>query len=385
MTSIKGQQKSEENLETFLHKLLHDSLGGYIFLIQSSQAFSVRHGAASPTTNVATYRRANLRTPAENAVRDWQAGPLWLDHIVRLVLEQETCAQKKLVWLQTLPGLSASTRRRNENIHWINLATDPFGWNVARDENICSNGNQDDLQDVLKKMKEFADERDASVNGGQECNVPVILESLVPLCNRHGFAKAVKFIKAMKRKSSLSPLILPVSVESFSSEEQLVLQGLSSASLILQDGEATLIRQGVRERSNVVRQSFQYRIDSSTVNSNNNRRVDVPRLVVETETQVANENRRISVPETDRADGVDTPAGLSLNSSPQVDSSRIFPSMTSTSSKKRAPVQLQIEEERQEKSETPEKTPVPHLYLQDDDPEFEDFDEEDPDDDLDIF
>jgi hypothetical protein len=116
----------------------------YLFLVQHTQSFPTRQTATTATKkDEAVYRRAGLRTPAENAKRDFAAGQLWLQYIVNELQQEsadilwvQTSSRRLPVWLvqqtttQTTAVSSAAARSSNSNIIQVidAAAVDAFGW-----------------------------------------------------------------------------------------------------------------------------------------------------------------------------------------------------------------------------------------------------------------
>lgn len=380
----------EESLETFFHKLLTDKKnGGYLLLLQHSQSFAVRHVATSPTLNVGTYRRAKIRTPAENAARDWQAGTLWLNHIVNDVLLESNSSS--LICLKTLPNATHTagimTTMADERIQVLDFALN-FGWDGQDDETSHDEklivSLQTMLDEVNQTMMGSRSSETSDDDSSSQPNVPIAIQSLSPLFMFHGFAKTTNFLKSLQKIPRLSPIIVPLAMETVASEKQYeTFQTLASASIILKDGEATLVRQGVRERSNIVRQSFTYRIKRA---ADGKTQLDVRALVLS-----SNPTDETAPPQP-KDDTTKDPAVAVSNQSGYDSMPLPSPAASSdagVSTRRRSPVKLELEQEGGKVSKNeppvPSTTSVgPRIYMQEDDPEFDDFDEEDPDDDLEI-
>jgi hypothetical protein len=205
------------------------------------------------------------------------------------------------------------------------VGSNPLGWNEGEASTL---GN---LEELIRRISQSAE-------GGVSM---IVLESLTPIVMRHGLQKAVVFLQKLLQ-STCATIIIPVLIETFTPQQHRALEDLAQAVLLLQNGEAALLRHGVRERLNVVREIVAYEID--------------------------NENcLQLLSPAPSLPNSGNTVAASTMES-PEPSSAR--------------PGKVTLRHE-EEDSKLP-AAPRPHIYMQDDDPEFDDLDEEDPDDDLDI-
>ncbi|EEC49629.1 predicted protein [Phaeodactylum tricornutum CCAP 1055/1] len=343
----------------------------YLFLLQHSNAAHLRHAAAQGTLEDTLYHRAGLRTPAENATRDCQAGTLWMRHVGTTL--QKTVP--RLIWVQTT-SISGSQDKRNERASRItpnqttviDLSVDPWGWN---DSDALNLNCLETLLRVLKEKVAAQKDTNSSVLGtiddySNYC-VPIMFDSISPLLVRHGFDRILNFLTLVSRIPTVCPLVVPIRTDSLTSAQHCRLEDASHAVLWLTGGEAVLLRQGVRERGNVLREALSYQIVTDRRNG-----LQTIRVL---------EHEEASLPRTDGDDDVEN--NVNAGRGPVKGSSR---------SSERPKIKLQLEDDDAiSAKETPsitnttsQRARAPQIIVQDDDPEFDDYDEEDPDDDLDI-
>jgi len=341
-----------DSLQQLFQKLLklpeQEEQQPYLVLIQHSLSFAIRQAStAEDDADEKLYRRAGLRTPAENATRDWEGGHLWLKHITTTLQNDSAC----LLWLQTstriLPEWLSRTAARI-----IDVSSDPWGWDSEESLNLNRlDAIVESLETTVAQLRHSRHENEQS----DPFRVPLVVETLTPLLVRHGLTRSIQFLKRMQQIPGVCPLVIPVLTENLTSKQHHLLEDLAQAVLWLHEGEAVLLRQGVREKGNMVRENLNYQI---VIDNRGIKKIKV----------VSDEK------DSSRQEQADE---VSVEATPSI----------STSSRKapqRPKVQLQLEEEAPKKTSTAEAATTPQIYMQDDDPEFEDYDEEDPDDDLEI-
>lgn len=275
--------------------------------------------------------RANVRTPSQNARRDSMGSP-WLEHI-----GERFAASGPVVWVETNRTVKMTTS--HNNIHVVSVADEPFGWDG--DEGLTL----ENLEALLVAIREAA---------GSESST-VVFESLTPILMRHGLDRTIRFLKKVLATLK-SPVVVPILVESLSAAQHRLLEDMAHATLSLHGGDLTLIRQGVRERGNIVRENVPFRVEDSSgkpmirVQQDGNLDEDEPAVVLLTPT-MAQQLAPVA-------------------QQPQSTVARF------------GKIKLQMEEDAG--TPTPPAVKKPNIFIQDDDPEYDDLDEEDPDDDLDI-
>jgi hypothetical protein len=319
----------------------------YRILLQCTNGLSTRIQAAEAVENPQLYQRAGVRTPAESAIRDGLGGYAWLEHLVDLALKSN-----HVVWIATKTQASPITSRlmsmsqhNNNTVTVIQAAVDPWSW----DEDCIDSPSLKNLQELHTLVKERIQ---------KHSNTVLVWESLTPLIAVHGFETSLRFLNSFDDCFQ----IWPIRIEALTPLQHQALEDASQALLNLQGGDMTMIRQGIRERGNIVRKTLPFRLDGG-------------RLV-----ELENEEERTTA--KDHETNKDLVAAVVAESSsssakPQQQHGRV----DTGSSRK---IKLQLEEDDEPKTNIPPETSRPRIYLQEDDPEFVDMDEEDPDDDLDL-
>jgi hypothetical protein len=261
-------------------------------------------------------------------------GSPWLEHIV-----ERYAASGPVVWVETNQTVEIATSQ--SNVHVLSVADDPFGWNVDGGSTL------ENLEALLIAIVEAA---------GSESSI-VVFESMTPILMRHGLDRTIRFVKKVLATLK-SPLVLPVLVDSLSAAQHRLLEDMAHATLFLHGGNLNLIRQGVRERGNIVRENVPFRVEDSSgkpmirvqQNDDDIQDEDEPAVVVPTPTIA--------------------PQLVTMPQKPQSTVARF------------GKIKLQMEEDAS--TTAPSQVNEPNIFIQDDDPEYDDLDEEDPDDDLDI-
>lgn len=301
-----------------------DDSGPYLILVQHSLSFSQRQIAASADKDLAVYRRAQVKPPSQRAQLDG-SGNLWLSELM------QHCVSK-LVWVETIgTGIIPSTPA--SQVVSLKVATDPLGWDCGE----STQAEKVTIANLQSLAHLIIDEATP--------NATIILESLTPLISMHGLDHTVHFLQHLLQHSVSTTLIIPVLTECLTQAQNIALEDLAHAVLILEGGEATLMRRGVRERANLLREQVHFEINFERAGL-----------------------RLLSSTETLTTDNASAPA-------PAV--------VPSPSAHRRGKITLQ-HDDNDVAAAAPHVPPKPLIYLQDDDPEFDDMDEEDPDDDLDI-
>ena len=328
------------------------------------------------------YRRARLRTPTENAIRDLTAGALWWDYLLELLIQQKFGSSRldsnnKIVVLQTKARSNNKVDKDPKSVRTIDLSQDPFGWDRLDKEDALESGDSDivnlnHLDAIVRNIQGDNNDTAADVSA-------VMIDSLTPFWMRHGVHRTIQFLRSIQQCVSPTVMIVPVDTSvCLSKQQHRALEDLSSAVLCLRHGEAIMLRQGVRERDNVVRQSIAYEI-----------------------AQKANGRSIVRIVESEESF---LPKGEM-----EMESANVLPSsggstiqMTSSQLSTRKPkVKLAVNEDARATTlssaaaaatstvaatttTTTSTSTGPRIFMQDDDPEFDDYDEEDPDDDLEI-
>jgi hypothetical protein len=319
----------------------------YKILLQSSHSLHTRVQAAETVENPQLYQRAGVRTPAETAVRDILGGQAWLQHFSELGRK----ANCHVVFIRTTTQSSSKESSSSSTVPPQMTIIDasnnnPWGWD---DEDEQEGPSLKDLQklslairDVLQTHKQ----------------VMLVWESLTPLVVVHGFSLALRFLNSFRNCLQ----IWPVRIEILTTQQHAQLEDAAQALLYLRGGEMTMIRQGIRETGNIVRETLPFQLVSD---GNNNYRL---------------EEREDDAPVAEKDQ--ETAESKATNPTTTVQETTTT-ATTSGNPMSRPKIQLKLEEEKEENTSAPSNRP--RIFLQDDDPEFDDLDEEDPDEDLDMI
>ena len=369
----------------------------YRIVLQTSYSLTTRITAAEPVENPHLYKRAGLATPPERAIRDIHGAgeTAWLLRLVELATKQQQrqkasgddSSDSQLV---SIIYLTTKSRSQNYslidelpqdvrgNVQILDLGSrDPFGWDeeekTPSDE---KEANMNNLQAVYQRLKmEFNTRK----------SVILIWQSLTPLIAVHGFKKVLRLLCALPPCLQ----VWPVNTQLMTPSQHAQLEDASNAILQLQGGEMNIIRQGIRERGNVLRQKLPFQLEAIATNRDVGQRY---RIVQESE----DEERKNEGEGDDHGgksvdDERDEYGGKVKKATPETTNKT---KEVSRSDGRSRSTPLRIEENDGGRNESAsgnglsEQEPAapsrPRIYLQDDDPEFDDFDEEDPDDDLDI-
>ena len=328
------------------------------------------------------YRRAGMRTPAEAALRDLFGGPAWLVRILQMGVERgEDC---HVVFVRTQSRDSFVPKDLQSKITILDASQDPWGWDEDDDDEVTTGvddqGRKDAKVSLRNLSKLFHSIRSSCVQRGSS---PVLLiwEGLAPLFLVHGFDRTLAFLKAIDsfpRSPAASAISCPVlqvwsiRTECLTPSQNAHLEDASNALLCLSRGEMTLMRQGFRERGNLVREVLPFRLMVSKRELEDD--TALPLLIEE-------QDAPADITQTEAASHVTE--SLETKGSPTSFGDRASSKRKSGRSK----VQLRLEsddEVNQVQNQPANNTNRPRIFLQDDDAEFADMDEEDPDDDLDI-
>jgi sarcosine oxidase delta subunit len=348
--------------------------------------------AAAEDTTPTLYERAGVRSPPERAWRDLHGSSSWLE----IIAQSLGRASDAVVWVQTLSGRDRSGTSSLRNVETTNLSLDPFGWNADGEGGIA--GNVPNLENLDRVLQEIQDRVQAlSIKSGEHQQgarktaslqhsrgfVPVVLQSATPIFHRHGFVRTRQFLQELQRCCPV--LVVPTTVESLSRDQHWSLEGMASAILTVEEGAAVMLRRGIRESTNVVRETLELDFDDpeSSTGASQSMRIYLPRVRrVTSSTRMPSPSDPLQPGKEAMPGATTTPQGPAPPGKPQIQLSI---------SDEDAPRAANTWRRGRMSSEPDASTPTPHderrqpnIIVQDDDPEFDDYDEEDPDDDLDL-
>ena len=374
----------------------------YRILLQTSYSLKARITAAEPVENPHLYKRAGLVTPPEQAIRDIHGAgeTAWLLRLVELATQRQQkgsdgCAHsadsESIIYLTTKirPQGSSVVQELPQDIKRIVQVVDlgsrdPFRWD---EEGSTGGGNDssttfakmDNLQQVYQRLKMELD-----LSGTSRKPTILIWQSLTPLIVVHGFKKVLRLLCALPPCLQ----VWPVNSHSLTQTQHAQLEDASNAILHLHGGEMNIIRQGIRERGNVLRQKLPFRLEPIVSGRYKQPRF---RVVVEVEDKErmkdGDDDCHLNKPAN--SDDKDEYGSNSV----LAEKTKSNEPLHSNGSSRGAPLLIEENDGGRNESATsgnnsserePNASFRPRIYMQDDDCEFDDFDEEDPDDDLDI-
>ena len=313
--------------------------------------------------------------------------------------------QGHVIWVSTCNSITFSKPGRDaelwrlfkENGFFIDLNTDPLGWDEEEDEQITaeSETGSEANSKVHGKLTSFEsiynciDSACSKIQSNLEPAgkpIPIIFESMTPLLFYHGIDKLSRFLAFLKENcrnclSFPSPIVIPISTESLSPFSHRLLEDLSDAVLTLVTGQLEIAKRSSRNGGNIgglsgsrlVKdvQVFEVEGDSGMnircINKGGSQNLDPLKSRSEKDEVVENTSSNIQ--------------GIKISHFKQRNTS-------SLQQKKDIGLKIPIiQHEREGGGSRPEiagSKPAPHIYMEENDPEFDDLDEEDPDDDLDI-
>lgn len=360
------------------YRILVQSSTGLMIRLQAANAMSSLGNEKSLVTSLdeeeKVYRRAGFRTPAETALRDLFGGPTWLARILE-VGTHENC---HVLFVRTQTRRSALSSSLLSKVTVLDGSKDPWGWDSEGETQ--SDGLQNESYTAVSLHDLSALYQSIRHSCEQHGDTPILLvwESLAPLFLVHGFDSVLRFLRALdvsprERRLKETCRILQVwSVrkETLTASQHAQLEDAANALLCISRGEMAMMRQGIREAGNVVREVLPFRLvpqDSTALDPHL-----LPYNLEEYDEKASAADSQSESPE------VQVHEQLSNDKS----SSDIRGSTTSKSA--RPKIKLQLEADNLRPVAATPASGLPRIFLQDNDPEFNDLDEEDPDDDLDI-
>jgi hypothetical protein len=375
----------------------------YRIVLQQSFALLDRIDAAQPVENAQVYQRAGQLTPSEVATKDVLGGQAWLLRLIELAAAAVARAAavsdgqyipstynkaplQKVTLISTLPqGGDTLVRQLPTDlvpyVQVLDLASnDPWGWeeeDVVDEGKTAEFAKHPNLIDLKSLYHHLCPSQNDDSAGRQQPTI-VIWQSLVPLFQYHGFDRTMKFLQAL---SGLQVWTVPILC--LSPGQHAALEDAAHALLQIRGGHATLLKQGIREPANVQRETIAY--DLHTVLDESSGAVNY--RVVEGGGREEAHNPKTTLSKSIEFLDLDS-ANPGMTTSTIREGGTAGPRETT---QQRVKLQLEDEIDVRIKKDVPTTLPSqqhaqprPQIYMDEDDPEFNDLDEEDPDDDLDI-
>lgn len=435
---IAQQYKNNSNLTSSSSstKATSHNNNNYRILVQQSFSLPDRMAAAQPVNNEQVYQQAGQKTPAEVAMQDMLGGHAWLLHLFTLAATAvakdaaKVAASRnnnllcppptKLVLIATLPQGGKSMLQYlppdlREQVQVLDLAThNPWGWDTEdalvdktdepNDSTTTERAFMHNLQSLYRHLRQYAQTTsEQHRNGKQQQQHPTIIiwQSIIPLIQYHGFDKVLQLLQALPGMQVWTT----TAISCLSSSQHLAIEDQCHCLLQIHQGHATILKQGIREPSNLQRETISYNLLQAFVkrSSSSSSGYEIVPSSLYYQVVLGGGGGKDILSTDNNGEGLATEMGkLERGSAPSLTgmaTSTTNANTTTTSTRRRrgnaaanTKVQLQLEEDddhgrpkqQQLAFATAPATTRPQIYMDDDDPEFDDLDEEDPDDDLDI-
>jgi len=263
------------------------------------------------------------------------------------------------------------------------------------------------LQTIQTILSDNNDARDRMINsdtaaaGLTNTTAVLFFESLNPMLHCHGISKTCAFLHYLKHKlhdNCCSPIVLPIVADDEIPYNMRQIEDMSNVVLTLTKGTFTIVRKSLSISGGKITKCVQdFTVDDTDgtfvglCGGSNNSNVKQESNDKKKESSISEPKQLpvpVPIPPSDNTLGSNVRAQQSNNSkrggiNVRNGKGKVVLSHESDDTKRngihRKPV---IAVSR--KTIVPTPAPAPRIFLQDDDPEFDDLDEEDPDDDLDI-
>jgi hypothetical protein len=283
----------------------------------------------------------------------------------------------------------------------VDLSSDPLDWDGPDDDHPSSKvgENQYGVHTVKGKMcnvnsilSALQDATTYIATKGSTCThpIPIIFDSITPLVLYHGVEKIhilLTVLKQTQRTTFVSPIFIPILSEILPPSSNRILEDYADAVMTLYGGKLSIAKRSARNGGMVSSglsgglrlvkevQHFQVKKDyagdelilikGDKQNNSEGRQGDENRVDASVQ-DVIEKTEKIKV----------TPTSSTFRDDSKREKSKIRPMLKHENENDRLHRAQQLQQE--------ESKPKPVIYLEENDPEFQDLDEEDPDDDLDI-
>lgn len=361
----------------------------YVVLMQHSYALPNRIIASEPTkaNEQMIYKNAGLETPKVTCSMDL-TGYLWIQKVWKECIDR---CDGRVIIVKCLDNQMMDDSSRS----WvgkhgvvIDACSDPLGWNL--DDRIQNESSTHgiihstmQLQCMLNAIRNAVDIINRScvdINDRSQRPIPILFDTGSPLIIHHGVDKVSLFLTALKQTvKGVSPVILPTLNESMILRDRRLLEDHADGLISLQNGVMTIVKRSARSGGMVsgglsiglrlskeiqkfeIQNGLLHLKSSSSKDSNlNHAKIHMGREIQEHVEKEADIHATSNLG-----------AGSNINHSLCV--SRIT-------------LKHEQDDDEEATRDMPQKQIInkPTIYMQDNDPELEDFDEDEPDDDLDI-
>lgn len=357
------------------------------------------------------YQYAGLRTPVENAKRDIQIGSLLHEYLINRL-----CSMKhtKIIYIKTMPNYESMIMEswikshRNESpdqkekIMIVDCcgggsSNNPYGWDdeyeqetIMKDSAMeqsytCSIENLSELYEYIRSIVMEA-WKSTMNDSDPNTSISIVLQSLTPIYMRHGFNQMIKLIQRMRQIEYVTSFMISIPSHYYTSKQNCILEDIANAVLVCHHGSISFLYQGIRERQHVIREQIEYDIMTTTPTTKHSYLRISPQ-------QTGNKSKAHDVNEIETIGNSDFDA-----SNGDYNDNHRHDIIIRDGKNKKLTLSYETEDDddMNEQERTTKKstsatiitpsaaTATPFIYVQDDDPEYDDYDEEDPDDDLDL-
>ncbi|GFH56633.1 hypothetical protein CTEN210_13109 [Chaetoceros tenuissimus] len=372
----------------------------YLILFQHSQQLTQRIIAAEPSQNSNIYKNANLQTPKTICNKDTRGDlfiqQAWTECVQRcngrVILIQDgniNFQQDKAFNTWNL------MKRHGVVIDLWNRDSWELQDDIEMNQDIkvlTANGIL--LEHVLQVIQD-ASQYIETVNSGDnnensELPIPIIFESSTPFLIHHGMERLILLLTKIKQTfRNVGPIFIPSLMELSTPLENRQLEEIADAVMTLNGGKVSIVKRSARNGGMIstgfsgglrlIKEVQQFELKG------NNAATELVLLKKNTDVSMnhsenqKNNKTKIKSGDQDNTDIVAKQTqGLEIRPTPDGHKHKTS----------RRPV-LKHENEKEtvnESRSTPEsiQKQAPRIFMEEDDPEFDDLDEEDPDDDLDI-
>jgi len=212
------------------------------------------------------YKRAGVLEPQERAFRDLNGGRLWIRHMLKILNFEYDYG----IIIQCCRNNIISRRKLKSNWVVLDVNNQWFDENdvVGETETNVMFSPMNNLKKVVEKLKDIM-KMFSQRAGKNEASIPVVFDSIVPLLLCHGLSSTNQFIEILSKlelSSKISPIVLPVSIESTSLHNHQILEDSSDAILTVNQGNLELFRKSRRGTGKVMREIIPFTIQDSQLN-----------------------------------------------------------------------------------------------------------------------
>ena len=365
-----------------------------------------QHQAAKQQAEADLYRRAQLRTPAENARRSLWGGPLWLEYLTKQLLMVDKSSQTtspKLIWISTTTRPQPAWLLAQQAIHKNAIQVVTWAPQESPQSIFCLDDQDEEKREsnaayIHPLVTLLTQIREIQSSQSQLRCIPIVLESVTPWVQLYGFVAVRHFVQQLMTIPH-TLILLSVLSETLTAHQHQQWEDLAHTALWLSNhtGQVDLhvLRRGIREQDSTVREVWEFALQASPSNNSNNNNSITPFRLVVGESEGDEDDEGDDAPEQVNLLEAMNPA-LNPDARPttQQQQPSVDPDATGEITKRTNKITLKLENDDDDQPRRSAATTVappsasaanpPRIFMQDDDPEFEDYDEEDPDDDLDI-